>query len=436
MTNGKTNGEKTVKIDYLTRVEGEGGVYVRSEGGELREVKINIFEPPRFFEAFLRGRYFQEVPDITARICGICPVAYQMSAVHALEAALKVTPPPEIRALRRLLYCAEWIESHALHIYMLNAPDFLGYESVIPLAADHPREVERALRLKKIGNRLLAILGGRSVHPISVCVGGFYKTPRRKDLEVLIPDLRWALEASKETLTFVLGLSYPDYAPDYEFVSVSHPSEYPMNERRIVSSKGVDVEPEDFEHVYLEEHIAHSTALHSSRADSGSSYFVGPLARVNLNLEKLMPEALAAARSCGVAWPCRNPYMGIIARAIELIHACEEALALIENYREPAASRIELKIHAGEGCAATEAPRGLLYHRYRINDQGLVEFARIVPPTAQNYHRMEDDLKAILPGVLDQSEAQIAQVCEKLIRTYDPCISCSTHFVKLHLDRR
>src|SRR5208337_3662946 len=186
--------EKTVQVDYLTRVEGEGGVYVRSEGGELREVKINIFEPPRFFEAFLRGRSFQEVPDITARICGICPVAYQMSAVHALEAALEVTPPPEIRALRRLLYCAEWIESHALHIYMLNAPDFLGYESVVAMAADHRQEVERALRLKKIGNRLLAILGGRSVHPVSVCVGGFYKAPRRKDLESLAAELRWALE--------------------------------------------------------------------------------------------------------------------------------------------------------------------------------------------------------------------------------------------------
>jgi len=435
MANGKANGEKTVKIDYLTRVEGEGGVYVRAEGGELREVKINIFEPPRFFEAFLRGRYFQEVPDITARICGICPVAYQMSAVHALEAALKVTIPPEIRALRRLLYCAEWIESHALHIYMLNAPDFLGYESVIPLAADHPQAVERALRMKKIGNRLLAVLGGRSVHPVSVCVGGFYKVPRRKDLEVLVSDLHWALEASKETLSFVLGLTYPDYTPDYEFVSISHPDEYPLNERRIVSSKGVDIEPEEFEQVYLEEHIAHSTALHSSRADRGTSYFVGPLARINLNLEKLMPQALAAARSCGVSWPCRNPYMGIIARAIELIHVCEEALAIIENYREPVASRVEFKIQAGEGCAATEAPRGVLYHRYRINDQGLVELARIVPPTAQNYHRMEDDLKAILPGVLEQSEAQIAQVCEKLIRTYDPCISCSTHFVKLHLDR-
>ena len=435
MASENTDREKTVKIDYLTRVEGEGGVYVRSEGGELREVKINIFEPPRFFEAFLRGRFFQEVPDITARICGICPVAYQMSAVHALEAALEVTPPPEIRALRRLLYCGEWIESHALHIYMLNAPDFLGYESAIAMAADHPQEVERALRLKKIGNRLLAILGGRSVHPVSVCVGGFYKAPHRKELESLSADLRWGVEASKETLAFVTSLSFPNYTPDYEFVSVSHPNEYPMNERRIVSSKGVDIEPEEFERAYLEEHIEHSTALHSSRADSGESYFVGPLARINLNLEKLMPQALEAARSCGVSWPCRNPYMGIVARAIELIHACEEALAIIEAYREPASSRVEFKLHAGEGCAATEAPRGLLYHRYRINDRGLVEFARIIPPTAQNYHRMEDDLRAILPGVLDQSEAEIAQVCEKLIRTYDPCISCSTHFLKLRLER-
>jgi coenzyme F420-reducing hydrogenase alpha subunit len=435
MASKKTDRQKTVKVDYLTRVEGEGGVYVRAEGGELREVKINIFEPPRFFEAFLRGRSIQEVPDIVARICGICPVAYQMSAVHAIEAALEVSPPPEIRVLRRLLYCGEWIESHALHIYMLNAPDFLGYESAIAMAADHPQEVELALRLKKIGNRILAILGGRAIHPVSVCVGGFYRAPSRKELESLGADLRWALEASKETLAFVSKLPFPSFAPDYEFVSVSHPNEYPMNERRIVSSRGVDIAPHDFERVYLEKHVEHSTALHSARADNGSSYFVGPLARMNLNIDKLMPQALAAARACGVSWPCRNPYMGIVARAVELIHACEEALAIIGTYREPASSRVEFKVRAGEGCAATEAPRGLLYHRYRINDQGLVEFAEIIPPTAQNYHRMEDDLRAILPGVLDRPEAEIAQVCEKLIRTYDPCISCSTHFLKLRLER-
>ncbi len=426
---------KTIKVDYLTRVEGEGGLYVRTENGTVRDVKVNIFEPPRFFEGFLRGRHFQEVPDITARICGICPVAYQMSAVHALEAALGVTPGPEIRMLRRLLYCAEWIESHALHIYMLNAPDFLGYESVVALAGDHPREVERGLRLKKIGNQLLEILGGRATHPVSACVGGFYKVPRAKELKKLRDDLLWGLEAAKQTVTWVVTFKFPAFSPNYEFVSVTHPDEYPFNERRIISSDGIDIDPVDFERVFLEEHVEHSTALHSVRADRATSYLVGPLARLNLNFEKLLPQAEAAARACGATWPGRNPFMGILARAVELVQAYEEALAIVEAYQEPASSRVEVKVHAGEGCAATEAPRGLLYHRYRLNDQGLVEAARIVPPTAQNLRRMEDDLRELLPSVIEHPDAEIAQVCENLIRTYDPCISCSTHFLKLRIDR-
>ena len=430
-----TKSTKTIKVDYLTRVEGEGGLYIRSEGGELRDVQLKIFEPPRFFEAFLRGRSFRDVPDITARICGICPVAYQMSSVHALEAALGVHPGPEIRLLRRLLYCAEWIESHALHIFLLNVPDFLGYESAVALAADHPREVERGLRLKKIANNLLELLGGRATHPVSVCVGGFYRVPRRKELEKFRGDLEWGLEASKETVELVSKLSFPELAPDYEFVSVSHPDEYPMNERRVVSSAGVDIDPGEFERVFLEEHVEHSTALHSVRADRGSSYFVGPLARLNLNFHKLPPQAKAAAESCGITWPCRNPFMGIVARAVELVHAYEEALAILDRYQEPASSRAQFEVHAGEGCAATEAPRGLLYHRYRINDQGLVEFAKIIPPTSQNMRRIEDDLRAMLPGILEKPEPEIARACENLVRCYDPCISCSTHFLKVKIDR-
>lgn len=426
---------KTIKVDYLTRVEGEGGLYIRTENGAVRDVKVNIFEPPRFFEGFLRGRHFQEVPDITARICGICPVAYQMSAVHALEAALGVTPGPEIRLLRRLLYCAEWIESHALHIYMLNAPDFLGYESVVALAGEHPKEVERGLRLKKIGNQLLEILGGRATHPVSACVGGFYKVPRAKELRKLRDDLLWGLDAAKQTLAWVVTFKFPDFSPNYEFVSVTHPDEYPFNERRIISSDGVDIDPVDFERVFLEEHVEHSTALHSVRADRATSYLVGPLARLSLNFEKLLPQTKAAARELVSTPPGRNPFRGIVARAIELMHAYEEALAIVEAYQEPAASRVEVKVRAGEGCAATEAPRGLLYHRYRVNDQGLVETARIVPPTAQNLKRMEDDLRELLPGVLERPDAEISHVCENLIRTYDPCISCSTHFLKLRIDR-
>jgi len=435
MTSNSANPGKTVKVDYLTRVEGEGGLHIWVDNGEVRELNLRIFEPPRFFEGILRGRHFQEVPDITARICGICPVAYQMSSVHALEAALGVKPGAEIRLLRRLLYCAEWMESHALHIYLLHAPDFLGYESAVSLAADFPREVERGLRLKKIGNALLEFLGGRATHPVSVCVGGFYKAPRKKDLVKFREDFEWGLEASKETLRLVAGFNFPEFTPAYEFVSVSHPNEYPMNEYRIVSSAGLDLEPAEFEQVFLEEHVARSTALHSVRADTGRSYLVGPLARLNLNFEKLLPQAKEAARASGVSWPCRNPFQGIVARAIELIQVFEEALSILDSYQEPARSRVDLKVRAGEGCAATEAPRGVLYHRYRINDQGLVEFAKIVPPTAQNLRRMEDDLRLLVPEVWRRSEAEITHVCENLIRSYDPCISCSTHFLKLRLDR-
>ncbi len=428
-------GTRTVKVNYLSRVEGEGGLYVRVEDGQVRDVRLNIFEPPRFFEAFLRGRHFQEVPDITARICGICPVAYQMSSVHALEQALGVVPGPEIRQLRRLLYCAEWIESHALHIYLLHAPDFLGYESAVSMAADHRAAVERGLRLKKLGNDLLETLGGRATHPVSVCVGGFYRVPRRAELQRFRKDLEWGLGAARETVRWTAGFHFPDFAPEYEFVAVSHPAEYPMNERRIISSGGVNIDPADFESTFLEEHVRHSTALHSVRADRGTSYFVGPLARVNLNFEKLSPAAWQAAQESGIGWPCRNPYAGIVARGVELVHAFEEALSIVENYCEPARSRVEIEVRAGEGCAATEAPRGVLYHRYRIDERGLVEFAKIVPPTAQNCRRMEDDLRLLLPGLLDRPEPEIRHLCEQLVRSYDPCISCSTHFLKLELDR-
>lgn len=428
---------RTIKIEALTRVEGEGGLYVRLENGRVSELQLNIFEPPRFFEAFLRGRHFQEVPDLTARICGICPVAYQMSSVHALEAALQVRPEDEIRRLRRLLYCAEWIESHALHIYLLQAPDFLKCESALAMAATHPAVVEKGLRLKKIGNSLLAALGGRAIHPITVCVGGFYKVPTREELLKFKEDLEWGLEAAVETTQWVAALPFPPFCSDYEFVALSHPAEYPMNEGRVVSSRGLDIGPEDFERIFLEEHVAHSTALHSVRVhgNGGSSYLVGPLARLNLNFQKLKPRARQAAVNSGVAWPSLNPFTGIVARAVELVHAFEEALEIIGAYREPRSSRIEFPVRAGEGCATTEAPRGILYHRYRVNERGLIEFAKIVPPTSQNLRRIEDDLRLLLGSLADCSDPDIERACEDLVRCYDPCISCSTHFLKLRLER-
>jgi coenzyme F420-reducing hydrogenase alpha subunit len=376
------------------------------------------------------------VPDITARICGICPVAYQMSSCHALEQALGLTMSPDIRRLRRLLYCGEWIESHALHIHLLHAPDFLGYESGISMAADHPEAVERGLRLKKIGNQLLEILGGRAIHPINVTVGGFYRAPRKSQLKDLLPDLRWALDAAVQILQWVSSLDFPDLQQDYDCVSIRHPEEYPMNEGRIVSSDGLDIPMTEYEQHFQERHVRQSTALHSVRLPGETNYLVGPVARINNCFDQLSDTAKREAERCGVAWPTRNNFQSIVARAVELIDAVEESITIVEQYQaEPALSRVPFQPTVGEGCHATEAPRGLLYHRYRIGEDGLIAEAKIVPPTSQNQGQIEDDLRHYVPKIVRLSDPEATQRCEHMIRNYDPCISCATHFLKLKLDR-
>jgi sulfhydrogenase subunit alpha len=427
---------RTFEVKALSRVEGEGALYVKLDGDRVERVELNIYEPPRFFEGFLRGREVREVPDITARICGICPVAYQMSACHALEKALRIEVTPEIRRLRRLLYCGEWMESHALHLHLLHAPDFLGYESGIQMAADHRAEVERGLRLKKIGNQLLDILGGRAIHPINVTVGGFYRAPRVAELKALLPDLEWGWQASLDVVDWVSQFDFPDLAIDYESVSLVHPDEYPMNHGEIVSSAGLRVAMEAFEEHFAERHMPQSTALHCVRLPAESSYLVGPLARMNLAWTQLMPSARKAAESCGIAWPSQNNFHSIVARALELVHVFEEAIQIVRAYDKPVEpSRLEYEPQPGEGCHATEAPRGLLYHHYRIGNDGLMETAKIVPPTSQNQGRIEDDLKQYVPQILQYDDAAATRRCEHLIRNYDPCISCATHFLKLKIDR-
>lgn len=433
--------EKHINVDYLARVEGEGALRIKIQDDQVTGVQLNIFEPPRFFEAFLRGRGVQEVVDIVARICGICPVAYQMSAVHALEKALGVKPPPEVRALRRLLYCGEWIESHVLHVFMLHAPDFLGHESAISMAGDPALRplVERGLRMKKIGNHLMSVIGGREIHPVSVCVGGFYRAARRAELRALIPDLEWGLQAAIDTVRWAATLHYPDFTSDYEFVSLRHPDEYPLNEGRIVSSAGLDIAMEEYEQHFVEEHVEHSNALHSRQIGNGNSYLVGPLARLNLNYDRFSPTAGSLLREIGLSLPIRNPFMSLLARGLEIVHAFEEALQIIAAYDEIHHSFSPLPVGEGlgvrEGAHATEAPRGLLYHRYRVDENGLVAFAKIVPPTSQNLRRVEDDLWNFVPGVINLPLEDATLRCEQLVRSYDPCISCATHFLKLDIER-
>lgn len=423
---------KSVKVDCLTRVEGEGGLDIKIKEDKVTDIKFNIFEPPRFFEAFLHGRLFTEAPDITARICGICPIAYQMSSAHAMEMACGIKVTGRLRDLRRLVYCGEWIESHALHVYMLHAPDFLGYDDAISMAKDYPDLVKQGLKLKKTGNDLMILLGGREIHPINICVGGFFKVPTPKELQKMVEPLKWALKISLETVKFVSALKFPEFEQDYEFVSVNHDREYPINEGRVISSKGIDIPVTDFLEIFEEHQVKHSTSLHAAVKDGGA-YHVGPLARYNLNFEKLTPLAQKAAVEAGLGRQCNNPFKSIIARAVELVFACEEALRIIDNYQMPERPYTDVPPKAGTGHGATEAPRGLLYHKYEIDDDGVIKAARIIAPTSQNQKVIENDLAAFVPLNLDLPHDTLTWKCEQAIRNYDPCISCSCHFLKLNI---
>lgn len=426
--------KKTLKVEYLARVEGEGGLTVKFRGDDVADVKLDIFEPPRFFEAFLRGRDYSEVPDITARICGICPIAYMTSSIQAMESGFGIQIDERIRALRRLIYCGEWIESHVLHIYLLHAPDFLGYQDAVQLAKDHPDIVNKGLQLKKLGNDILVLLGGREIHPINMKVGGFYRVPTRHELDVLSDRIKWARDTAYETVRWVAGLPFPDFEQDYEFVALSHPEEYAIIEGNLVSNRGLDIPISDFDNHFQEEHVAHSTSLHSAIKGRGA-YQVGPLARFNLNFDKLSSIAQEAAREVGLIPMCLNPFKSIIARGIEVLYACDEALRIIEAYEMPEKPFVEPEPRATISYGCTEAPRGICWHRYQLDEEGTVLNARIVPPTSQNQKSIENDLLHFVKKNLDLPRDRLTWMCEQVVRNYDPCISCSCHFLKLRFEQ-
>jgi coenzyme F420-reducing hydrogenase alpha subunit len=426
--------KRTIDVNYLARVEGEGSLYVKLDGDQITELEFGIFEPPRFFEAFLRGRHFTEVPDITARICGICPIGYQTSSINAMEDACGVTVTPQIHALRRLIYCGEWIESHVLHMFLLHAPDFLGYESAIHMAADYPSEVEMALQMKKIGNSIVETVGGREIHPVNKRVGGFYRSPTTSELAGLVPDLEWGLDAALRAANLVSGFSFPALERDYLFISMRHPDEYPMARGSIVSSDGLDITAHEYEAHFREEHVERSNALHSLTTE-GKPYHVGPMARFNLNRDLLTPQAAAAATRAGLDSTVTNPFHSIVVRAVETILAFEEALKIVNDYQPAVPSTVDVTPKAGIGHGVSEAPRGMLYHKYAIDRDGIIEDARIVPPTSQNQPTIEADLFDLISANLELSDEDLTWRCEQAIRNYDPCISCATHFLDLRIDR-
>lgn len=425
---------RTIEVAYLARVEGEGSLRAEVRDGELGRVEFNIFEPPRFFEGFLRGRRFTEAVDITARICGICPVAYQMSSATAMEDVCGVEVTGVLEDLRRLIYAGEYIESHALHVYLLHAPDFLGYHSGIELAADHKEIVERGLHMKQIGNEVMKVVGGREIHPINARVGGFWRVPTKAELQGLATELERVLDESIATVEWVAGFDFPDVVRPVEFVALYDEQRYPYIGRRIRSTKGMDIDVSEWNDVFVEEHVPRTNALQARVRERGM-YTVGPTARFALNHEVMHPKALAAAAAAGLEPGVANPFRSIVVRAVETVEAVEEALEIIDRYEPPAEPAIEVAPVAGVGHGVSEAPRGLLYHRYEIDDEGLIREAQIVPPTSQNQLSIEADVRTTLEAHLDEDDESLRWVLEQAIRNHDPCISCATHFLDLRIDR-
>ncbi|HEX6418990.1 MAG TPA: nickel-dependent hydrogenase large subunit [Acidimicrobiales bacterium] len=428
MTHRATAG-RTLGVEALARVEGEGGLVVETVDGRVVGVELRIYEPPRFFEAFLRGRGHQEPPDLTARICGICPVAYQMSACRAIEDACGATVDGPLDDLRRLIYCGEWIESHALHVYLLHAPDFLGAQSAVELAERDRPAVERGLRLKQAGNHLVEVIGGRAIHPVNIRVGGFHRVPTRRELRRLREPLEQARDDAAATVAWVAGFDFPDRRIDDPLVAVSDPGHYPVIGGRVVSTAGLDIAEHQFLDHVVEEHVARSTALHATL--DGDRYAVGPLARYALASDRLSPGAREAARGAGLGDVERNPFRSVVVRAVEVLHACEEGLRLVDGYEEPdrPAVAVEPREAVGHGC--TEAPRGLLYHRYALDGDGTVLDARIVPPTSQNQGAIEHDVWHVVEDNLHLDDEALTRLAEQAIRNHDPCISCAAHFLDL-----
>jgi coenzyme F420-reducing hydrogenase alpha subunit len=417
---------RSIQIKHLARVEGEGGFAVRVDTAGKVTARFTITEAPRLFEGILQHRHGSELPDITARICGICPVAHQLSAAAAIEAASGIVMDAATVRLRRLLLCGEWLESHALHVTLLHAPDFYGVADGLTVGTIDPAALQRGLAMKKLGNEIVARIGGREIHPVNVCIGGFHRWPRRSELAPLEGALREGLEAALATVRWAAELRCPDFETDCEFVALREAVGYPMIADRLASGSGLRCGVADFERHFENLQVRHSTALHHL-SRSGAPFMVGPLARFNLHCERLSPKARRAASASGLAVPCRNPFKSILVRAVEMVHACETAMELLRDAHTPGNPSAVPLLGNTAGSGAVEAPRGLLLHRYTLDENGLVRQARIFTPTAMNQAVVEDDLKALAEQHSDLPRDRLTRLLEQAVRNFDPCISCATH---------
>lgn len=416
---------RKIEIGYVARVEGEAGLKIKVSVGQVKELVLDVWEPPRFFEGFLVGRKYYEVPDLVSRICGICPVSHMLTALKALEKALGINPSQQTKTLRRLMALSQILASHLVHLYMLALPDYLGYESVVGMMPDYGQEIGRLLKMKTVANDLTRAIGGRALHPVTTVVNGFTRLPSIGELRRLAEALKGIKEDAVETVRLFANLPYPDLQSRSEYVALRNPERYAFTEGKVVSSEGLDFAEGEYVDHFQEEQVPYTMAKRSIVKGRGA-FRVGSLARVNLNFHQLSEGAKEAAREVGFEPPSHNPFHNNLAQALEVLHCVDECVSIIEGLDLKEEQRA-FAVRAGEGGAITEAPRGLLYHKYCINDKGVVEGANIVTPTAHNVFNMEKDLRELAPSLLDLSEKEAALRCEELIRSYDPCFSCSVH---------
>ncbi|MDH5203471.1 MAG: Ni/Fe hydrogenase subunit alpha [Nitrospirota bacterium] len=414
-----------INIDYIARVEGEGAVKLDIEDGTLKDLKLNIWEPPRFFEGFLCNRSYDEVPDIVARICGICPVSHMTTAIRALEKALGFTPSRDSITLRRVMALSQIVSSHLVHLYMLALPDYHRLCSIPDMFSRFESEIKRLNRMKEVVNKVTALFGGRPLHPVSMVVGGFTSLPPRDKIEKIVGELENIKDDAKETLKMVSALPFPDFTYNTEYVAISSPAHYAINGGIIVSQNGIRMEEDEYYSIFEEDEISYSNAKRTVIKGKGS-FMVGALARLNLKFNMLHRDAKKAAEEIGFKVPDYNPFHNNLAQAIEIVHGISECRELLEgvHFKKP---EIVIKVREGEGIAITEAPRGLLCHHYVLNRRGVVERANIVTPTAHNFLGLEENLKRLVQQYIHEDKEEIALKCEMLVRAYDPCFSCSVH---------
>ncbi len=435
-----------VNVEYLTRVEGHGNIVVNVKDGKLEECRLDIVESPRFFEGMLRGRSIFEAQHITSRICGICACGHTLASIQAAEDAIGFTPSEQTIKLRKLLLHLENLDSHILHIYLLVAPDLLGVKSFVPLIGSHNEVVRRALRMKKVCNDVCDVLVGRHVHPISCIVGGFTKLPREKDLDTMLDMLKGLQKDMDETVALAATLKFPEFERETEFVALVNDSdEYPMLMGDISSTDGLRMDKKDYKKITNEFVVPHSSAKHTKA--SRDSYMVGALARFNLNHDKLHPKAKAVAKAVGLKPICANPYLNTVAQLIECVHSLEDSIAILEEFKNKGVDYSQevvvglnenktIPVKAGNGVGAVEVPRGILFHNYEVDDDGKIVNANCIIPTGQNLNNIEHDMKKMVPEILDKKDDEITLLMEMLVRAYDPCISCSAHFLNVKFINR